>query len=301
MIFGASDRMITTGDIEYEPLLTEQTPVRTSTLKVIHLSNSIAVMTAGDVSIHSEIIQNLTKTVGARITQDPSNWWNLGEVTQIYVRYYDDLRRRRAESAILSPLGLSNETFIDRQSGMSSEFIQTITHQLTTFDMPIVEAIITGVDREGSHIYVLNNYNRNRSCLVSCADIIGFAAIGSGSHHAESSFMLAGHHRNSPIPDTLFLTYLAKKRAEVAPGVGAETDMIMAGTNLGSLQNLFPVFVQQIDTIYKNFHTEEQQALATARLKATEWVDSLAAQTQQPQESPSSATEVKVEPPRSNQ
>ena len=109
--------------------------------------------------------------------------------------------------------------------------------------------------------------------------------------------MLAGHHRESPIPDTLFLTYLAKKRAEVAPGVGKETDMLMAGNKLGSLQNLVQPIVQQMDAIYKDYRNQEQQALATARLKATEWVDSLSkSQPQQPQETP--ATEGKVHPPK---
>jgi hypothetical protein len=300
-IFGASDRMITSGDIEYEPSLTQPPQRFGNTLKVFRLTNSIAIMTAGDASVQSVIIQNVINTVVARVTQDPSNWWDLGDVADLYVRHHDNLRRRRAESAILTPLGLSNETFIDRQSGMSNEFIQTITRQLTTFDMPIVEAIITGVDRKGSHIYVVNNYNRNRSCVVSCADTIGFAAIGIGAHHAESLFMLAGHHRESPIPDTLFLTYLAKKRAEVAPGVGKETDMLMVGRELGSLQNVMTPIVQQMDAIYQYYRTQEQSALSTARLKATEWVDSLSKsqQAQQPQES--SATEVKIEPPKPSQ
>jgi hypothetical protein len=300
LIFGASDRMITSADIEYEPS-TASPALKGSTLKVFHLTNSIALMTAGDASIHSEIIQDITVPINTRITQDPSNWWDLTDVVKLYVKSYDTLHRERAESALLRPLGLTNDTFVSRQVEMSNDFIQSMTHDLTRFEMPVLQALIVGTDRKGSHIYVVHNYTRDRSCVASCADTIGFAAIGSGSHHAESAFMLAGHHRNAPVSDTLFLTYLAKKRAEVAPGVGAATDMLMVGPRLGSLQNLFPIFIEQIDAIYQNHHAQEQEALATARLRATQWVDSLAKQAQQPQESSASATEVKVEPPKATQ
>ena len=55
---------------------------------------------------------------------------------------------------------------------------------------------------------------------VACYDMIGFAAIGIGGWHAQSRFMFAKHTRRSPQPETLLLTYSAKKQAEVAPGVG---------------------------------------------------------------------------------
>jgi hypothetical protein len=75
----------------------------------------------------------------------------------------------------------------------------------------------------------------------------------------------------------------------------------MAGSNLGSLQNLVPTIVQQMDSIYRNYRNQEQEALATARLKATEWVDSISKSQEAQQPQASSATEVKAEPPKSTE
>ena len=66
-----------------------------------------------------------------------------------------------------------------------------------------------------------------RDGYLSCEDVVGFASVGSGSRHAESQMMLARHAWNADLDPTLLTTYLAKKRAEVAPGVGTETDMFM--------------------------------------------------------------------------
>lgn len=74
-LFLASDRMVTTGDIEFEP----QQP------KIYQLSTSIAVMTAGDIALQTEILQGVYAKVRARIETEPKNWWNLADVTDLYV------------------------------------------------------------------------------------------------------------------------------------------------------------------------------------------------------------------------
>jgi hypothetical protein len=70
---------------------------------------------------------------------------------------------------------------------------------------------------------------------VSCNDGIGFAAIGIGARHAESQIMLNKHSWNSPSVDSALLGYIAKKRSEVAPGVGEGTDVFTIGPVVGSL------------------------------------------------------------------
>src|SRR6266446_8708177 len=93
-------------------------------------------------------------------------------------------------------------------------------------------SLIMGVDNIGDevspHIYTIHNTH------ISCDDRIGFSAIGSGSRHAESQFMLARHAWNRDTAETLLLTYSAKKDSEIAPGVGEETDLFMIGPAFGS-------------------------------------------------------------------
>lgn len=160
-IIGASDRMLTSGDIQFEP----------QQQKIIALTSSIAVMVAGDSSMPAEIIQNVQTDVSKRIETEPQNWWNVRDVAELYSRYYNDARFTRAEKQILTPLGLDGNTFISRQKEMYTELIRQLSTELKYFVPPSIAAIFAGVDISGSHIYVANNGN------VSCQDLVGFAAI----------------------------------------------------------------------------------------------------------------------------
>ena len=63
-IVGASDRMLTAGDVQFE----RKAP------KIYPLSNSIAVMTAGDSSLQAEILHDVFADVGERIRSFPQEW-----------------------------------------------------------------------------------------------------------------------------------------------------------------------------------------------------------------------------------
>jgi hypothetical protein len=209
IILGASDRMVTAGDVEFEPPQT----------KVSFLTSSIAVMIAGDSSLQLEIMYEVREEVNKRVDAEPLNWWRVRDVAELYFKNFKMAKRKRVESAILDPLGLDYESFITRQGELSSELVDKLATEVLNFEMSEIETIVTGVDPTGSHIYVVNNRG------VTCRDSVGFAAIGAGYWHANSQFMFAGHSRSKPVPQTLLLTYAAKKRAEVAPGVGEATDM----------------------------------------------------------------------------
>jgi hypothetical protein len=284
--------MISSGDVEYQPNVTDETMRAGVPLKAYRLTSSILMLTAGDAADNSEIFQRLFHIIGARIVQEPHNWWNVGDVAQLYVESYDQIRARRAASAALRPLGLNPNSFIERQSEMADSFIKRISDDLTTYTMPKVEAIICGIDRTGCHLYRINNFTDLGDCIASCEDTIGFAAIGSGAHHAESQLMAAGHHRASAIPETIFLIYLAKKRAEIAPGVGPDTDMWTMGPQLGSLQPMLRDVINNLDGIYERHLDAERAAMTAARQQAEEYVSSLtAAQTTQNQSAPEPRTE----------
>jgi hypothetical protein len=129
-----------------------------------------------------------------------------------------------------------------------------------------------GIDHSGPHIYVVRNSD------VSCQDPVGFAAIGAGHWHAESQFMFAGHVRLRPFPETLLLVYSAKKRAEVAPGVGAETDMFMIGPVIGSHTPIGHHVLQHLDGIYQDSRAQEIAIGNKARERAAEYVSQIIAE-----------------------
>ncbi len=117
---------------------------------------------------------------------------------------------------------------MSRQQEMAPELVRQLATELINFVPPRVATIFAGIDAFGAHIYSAQNGD------VTCQDGVGFAAIGAGYWHADSQFMFAGHTRTRPMPETLLLSYSAKKRAEVAPGVGEGTDMFFIGPALGS-------------------------------------------------------------------
>jgi 20S proteasome alpha/beta subunit len=256
VIFGAADRMKTAGDIQFEP----------PTPKVFLLTSSIAVMTAGDAAFQAEIIQELHNVVSLRIKEEPSQWLKVKDIAYLYAYFLNLLKQKRSENAILLPLGLNKDTFITRQNEMSQEFVASLTKEMLLFNVPTVCAIVTGIDDEGTHIYYITENQ------VSCMDTIGFASIGSGSRHAESQFMFARHSFNSPLPETLLLTYSAKKRSEVSPGVGKETDMFMIGPGLGSYTSINSSVMKKLDDEYKKIIKKENKILQEAKKEVTRYI-----------------------------
>jgi hypothetical protein len=264
--------MLTAGDVEFQP----------KAGKIRELTSSIALMTAGDSSLQTEIISRVSLEVGARIEADPKNWWLVKDVADLYAKHYGAIRRERSERSILSPLGLTHETFISRQSEMADSFLRNLSTELINFSMPSVATIITGSDLVGEHIYVVSGGD------VECLDSVGFAAIGIGRWHANSQFMFAGHDRSKPIPETLLLTYAAKRRAEVSPGVGEGTDMFTIGARLGSYVRVGPQVIDDLEKIYKRTRSASRKAIEKANKEVTKYVEALAGtETPQQQESPS--------------
>jgi len=223
-LFGASDRMLSGRDVEFEPPQT----------KVFSLTTSISVLTAGDTALQVEILNRVRIDVETRVKAEPDNWWLVEDVAALYSRYYSEARLKSTERAILAPLGLTSTSFLQMQQQLSPQLVTQLATELINYDAPFVQAIVLGIDHTGGHIYVCNGAD------VTCQDGIGFAAIGSGAAHANSVFMFGGHTKWKPIPETFLMTYFAKKRAEVAPGVGTATDMLTIGPELGSYTAIGP-------------------------------------------------------------
>jgi hypothetical protein len=318
-IFGACDRMLTSGDIEFEPALDAiSKPIISypgsmgfnTNAKIFPLTNSIVALTAGDSGLQEEILQSVCAVIQSKLQEPPPRWYTVREAVDVYLWCYDLAKAKRAQSAIYAPLGLDKKTFIERQGQMSDGFVSEITKQLQRFDSIFadsygVETILTGIDEDGGlrrpHIYSV--IKSTRGDVVTCCDSVGFAAIGSGARHAESQFMMAGHTPFSELPETLFLTYLAKKRSEVAPGVGEGTDMFAIGPQPGSfamLGNIPDFDMKKLESLHKLVEKGQANIFKKAKSETKAYIDNMfkvrASQLQQ-QQNPNPPTE--LEPPTS--
>lgn len=259
IVVGASDRMITAGDIQFEP----------AAQKAFGMTSSIAVMFAGDAALQVEVGQAVQAQVNAHIEAFPTVWLTVHDVAQMFVAHRNSVKQRRAEAAVLQPLGLTSETFLQGAHGFGPDLAKTIATDLVQFPLPAVAWIVCGIDHAGAHIYTIHDG------ALTCQDQVGFAAIGWGARHAESQFMLAAHARHHSLAETLLLTYSAKKRAEVAPGVGYGTDMFTAGPGLGTLSIVHETVQNKVDVEYVRIREGEATALNLAKIGMETYVGEL--------------------------
>jgi hypothetical protein len=194
--------------------------------------------------LQAEITGMVLMEISDRIRDEPQNWWRVSEAADLYVKYYNQVRNKRAANAILSPLNLTAESFSENQKNMSTDLVSSIAKELLNYEIPHVSAIFGGLDLAGAHIYTVYNNEAN------CVDNVGFASIGIGARHASSHFMFARHAWNSPFTDTLLLTYYAKRKSEVAPGVGRGTDILMVGPALGTLNVVGDHVIEKLEQEY---------------------------------------------------
>jgi 20S proteasome alpha/beta subunit len=283
-ILGASDRMVTGGygDLTFQP------PIP----KIVSITNSIAVMTAGDQNIQMQVFKMVSEIVNEKIRLDPSQWIKVVEVAENYSKCFYKLRNKLAEDCVLSRYNLTLSTFISKQKEMDQQFIDMITRKIERFDVDqmsnqSVETIIIGIDDDGPHVYIVADGE------ISCHDKLGFASIGIGGAHANSHFMHCAYSRSASESKALLTIHQAKKKSEVSPGVGKETDMCLIGplkgsfTMIGTLPNGVNI-VGGLDTYYdKYIQAIKKLDIKTERI-IKDYLNRLASATQLNQEASSS-------------
>lgn len=169
-----------------------------------------------------------------------------------------------AEAAVLRPLGLDLLSFLGTSLG------EALAREMLAFALGDVALIIVGIDSSGPHLYSVENE------VVACHDFAGFASIGIGNWHANSLLMAAGHTKRRLLAETFLLVYSAKRRAEIAPGVGNGTDMFIIGPGLGQhLPELPDSLMDNLERIYNAEQERIRDAASRAAKEVTEYVEKL--------------------------
>lgn len=122
--------------------------------------------------------------------------------------------------SLLRPRGLDLGSFYGSHQALNPNIVAMIDQQMQQFNLG-VELLLAGVDTTGAHIYAVANPGPPENLH----DPIGYAAVGSGTIHALQAFIGFGHSASAEYHETVFRAYAAKRRSEVAPGVGLDTDM----------------------------------------------------------------------------
>src|SRR6267143_3416198 len=258
-IVGMSDRMLTAGDVEFEP---PQQKVYSLAPRAPRAAILVAGNIPAQISICDAVGPQLPEIEGTEDTE-------IRIIADVYATEYIKYRQRESETVILSPLGLTLESFLSRQKDMAPDQVQRLTNELRRYDFD-PEAIICGVDARGPHIFTVHNPG-----VVQCHDPIAFAAIGIGARHAESQFMFSRYVRDWPLSHALLLSYSAKRRAEAAPGVGTGTDVLFIEPLGQGIIAVSDAIRRKLDRIYRKTVRREETTADAARVEIDGFINSI--------------------------
>jgi hypothetical protein len=261
-IVGASDRMLSAPDIKFEP------PQQ----KIYRFHQSAVALVAGDPYAQASICEETFRVLGLKPVL------TVKEVAEVYADAFSAYRRQTAEAMYLKPLGLDANSFMDRSQDLKSELVSDLRASMQHQALDAA-AIIAGRDGTGPHLFVVSDPG-----IVTCADSVAFASIGSGKSHADSYFMLEHHTRNTQFHKALLDTYVAKRRSEVSPTVGTETDLFYIGPT--GFRPLEPVVHKNLEDIRSGLDLGIGLAKARAEAEAWEFILDYTKPHPQPQEAP---------------
>jgi hypothetical protein len=209
----AADRMFTLNapmNLEFE----------TGEKKIEPLAPSCVVLSSGNSAYAKEmVLESLSALAGS---QNPK----IARVVDIVKEAFIQNRAAKIREQLLIPMlgpdflkcekiPMTVPQYLQTQPGMFNQ----LSAQMFAFNTGM-DFLVCGVDDTGARIAYVGHPG-----TVAWLDKLGYAAIGSGGIHATTRLALGSQTRNSALTDTLYRVYEAKKAAEVAPGVGKDTDM----------------------------------------------------------------------------
>ena len=225
----AADRMVTLGGfIEFEHAVP----------KMASAAGRAVVMVAGDTLTGTRLAHEVSDSLtGAPTVLD---------IAQRLAERYEATRLHHIEQHILAARGLTLASFYDMQGTLNPQLTFAIDQAMMQFNLG-VELLLAGVDDSGAHAYSIHNPGKPEYLH----DVIGYAAVGSGAIHAHQSLIGFGHSANAEYHETVFRVYASKRRAEVAPGVGLDTDMAIVSKS--GIHWLTPAELDQLKVIYEAY------------------------------------------------
>lgn len=242
-VIAAADRMITIGEIEYEP---------TQTKSVFFADNTIGLF-AGDMQLHAAVVPKVHMRIKEALHEKPENI-NVSQIAEFYAEEFAFYRRSLAEREILVPRGLSFDRFLTRQSTMAHWQVNDLDARLASFFIGST-AIITGIDPSGAHIYKITDPG-----VAMCFNTPFFTCAGAGESLATTQFMVGRYDKTWPIEKALWLTFTAKARAEMAGGVGSQTDLVIIASG-----RVHVATDNEKSLLYKLFRQTSEKEEAAAR------------------------------------
>jgi len=206
-------------------------------------------LVAGDIATHSEALTFTQRSLAGEPDDD------VEAVAELCAKALRGIRRRRAANLFLEPLSLDEDTFLAKQGKMLPQLVYDLTNQMQEYRLD-VEALIVGCDdRNAAHIFHIDGTG-----IKTYQHDINFAAIGIGAEHAKSQFMFSRDPKVINYFRALPVLYTAKRRAEVAPGGGKDSDWLLITRD--GWEFVHPSLIAELERAYGEFTAATQVKLA---------------------------------------
>lgn len=206
----ASDQMLT---IHY-PMAYEYENEEFEKISLISEELPIYCLSAGNAIFANEIIEKAKSQIRSKDIKSVD--LAAQEIRDAYMQY----RLLRLIRSELETRGLDLNTYYKNQRALSADIIQLIDRAFKVTNLG-VEFIVVGKSSQVCNIYTVIHPGD-----VYCNDCIGYAATGIGAPHVVYH-MIENNYRKSMNKGLVEqLVVGAKKRSEVAPGVGEATRIV---------------------------------------------------------------------------
>jgi 20S proteasome alpha/beta subunit len=207
-VVGVSDRMISGLFMAYEPPM----------MKVRQLTHKAVVLTAGNPATIPEVVDRVAAYV------DTNEVKVVAKMVRALGDSFQQARKRHIEANVLAKhAGVTGfDMWHERQQKMDPRLVAWVNGQVSDFGLGLT-LLVLGIDPSGwAHIHRIND-----AVVDDCYDMQGYCCEGVGTMHATTTFVRHGYHPDMSITDALYIAFEAKKMAELAPGVGKATDVLL--------------------------------------------------------------------------
>ena len=242
-IVTVSDRMVSSGDMT---LTFEQ-----ERMKVIQLTDNSVVLTAG--TAHQP---DLIRDVQRKCQGQESI---LG-IAKILKQIYQEYRTQKVIDMILIPtLGIHGfDEWHRKQKNLHDHIVLETSKNINHLGLGL-RLILAGIDEEG-HLITIHDPGDYTSF-----DNLSYCCEGIGTGHANAVFAFYRYSRKFSLSDAMYIAFEAKKRAEMAGGVGQKTDILIIDKESGA-QKVNEETIERLEDIYDDREKQTKQAGVDKRI-----------------------------------
>lgn len=233
-----SDRMVTAGDLSVA--FEHDVP------KTEHLFPNCVALTAGPALPHRDLFRKVSSEIHAKAMPP------ISEIAEKVKEKYAEMRRSRVEDEHFKIRGFTVKDFYENQRRFDPDVVARLETAIEDYIFNL-HVMLLGVDPMGAHIYYIYPPGSGE-----CFDTMGYCSMGTGDRHSDTTFVAYKYTPNFAFKKALYISYEAKKRAEIAAGVGKSTDIAIVDEN--GIVDVPENVIKELQNIY-----EKKIELATLR------------------------------------